>query len=107
MKEVIIYILLFGGVFFFTVGTIGLLRLPDFYCRLHANTKSDTLGVGLVLFSLFLHEGLTSAGVKLLIMILFIWITNPTAGHIIAKASYDTGVPRYTAGSGKDREATP
>ncbi len=90
MREIIVMIFLFGGVFFFTVGTIGVLRLPDVFCRLHANTKSDTLGVGLVLASLVIYEGLSSAGVKLIFMIIFIWITNPTAGHIIARASYDT-----------------
>jgi len=92
MREVLVGIILFTGVFFFTVGTIGLLRLPDVFCRLHANTKSDTLGVGLVLLSLLLYEGFSAAGVKLIFMIIFIWITNPTAGHIIARASYDTVV---------------
>ncbi len=90
MREIFVLVLLFTGVFFFSVGTIGVLRLPDVFCRLHANTKSDTLGVGLVLGSLLLYEGLSSAGVKLIFMIIFIWITNPTAGHIIARASYDT-----------------
>ncbi len=90
MREILVLFLLFSGVFFFTVGTIGLLRLPDVFCRLHANTKSDTLGVGLVLSSLLLYEGLSSAGVKLIFMIIFILITNPTAGHIVARASYDT-----------------
>lgn len=90
MREIFVLVLLFTGVFFFSVGTIGVLRLPDVFCRLHANTKSDTLGVGLVLGSLLLYEGLSSAGVKLIFMIIFIWITNPTAGHIIAHASYDT-----------------
>lgn len=107
MLEIIVVILIYLGVFFFTVGTIGLLRLPDVYCRLHANTKSDTLGVGLVLFGLFLYEGFTSAGIKLIFMLIFIWITNPTAGHIIARASYDTNVEYYRGELNKTKEGSP
>ena len=77
------------GVFFFAVGTIGLIRLPDTYTRMHATTKCDTLGVGLVLFSLALQSGFTLDTAKLALIVVFIWVTNPTATHVIAKAVYD------------------
>ena len=81
---------LIGGLFFLLVGTIGLLRLPDVYCRLHATTKCDTLGAGLVLLSLALQSSF-GAAVKLGLIITFILITNPTAAHVIARAAYITG----------------
>jgi multicomponent Na+:H+ antiporter subunit G len=89
----IIIILLAAGIFFFLVGVAGLLRLPDVYCRMHATTKCDTLGAGLILLALALHSGFTNASVKLLFMILFIWLTNPTAAHVISQAAYRNKVP--------------
>lgn len=79
------------GLFFLFVGTLGLLRLPDVYNRLHATTKCDTLGAGLVLLSMALQSGL-AVGVRLGLLIIFIVITNPTAAHVIARAAYNTGI---------------
>ncbi|MEN1759121.1 monovalent cation/H(+) antiporter subunit G [Anoxynatronum sibiricum] len=84
----LIVILLAGGLFFFLVGTMGLLRLPDAFTRMHATTKCDTLGAGLVLVALIVHQGFHMISLKLLVILVFIWITNPTAAHIIAKAAY-------------------
>jgi len=89
LKDIIIVLFLVGGIFFFLVGTIGLIRMPDVFCRMHATGKSDTLGVGLVLLSLMIHHGFSVNSLKLLIIIAFIWITNPTAGHIIAKTEWE------------------
>jgi len=79
------------GLFFLAVATIGLLRLPDVYNRLHATTKCDTLGAGLVLLSLALQSELAVA-VRLALLIVFIVITNPTAAHVIARAAYRIGI---------------
>lgn len=79
------------GLFFLFVGTLGLLRLPDVYNRLHATTKCDTLGAGLVLLSMALQSSLT-IGIRLGLLIMFIVITNPTAAHVIARAAYNTGI---------------
>ncbi len=76
------------GLFFFSVGTVGLLRLPDSFTRMHATTKCDTLGVGLTLGALCIHAGLSFETAKLLLVIVFVWITNPTATHVIARTTY-------------------
>lgn len=76
-----------GGLFFFLVGTVGLIRLPDAFTRMHATTKADTLGAGLILLGLMIYIGFELTSVKLLIIIIFIWVTNPTSAHIIAKAT--------------------
>ena len=80
--------MLLAGIFFFSIGVIGLLRLPDAYSRMHATTKCDTLGAGLILFALALYSGFTPASVKLVLLIGFIWVTNPTSAHVIARAAY-------------------
>ncbi|NBG87011.1 monovalent cation/H(+) antiporter subunit G [Isachenkonia alkalipeptolytica] len=84
----IILILIGSSAFFFGVGTLGLIRMPDTYTRMHASTKCDTLGAGLALLALAVYSGFSIISVKSIIVIAFIWITNPTAAHIIAKAKY-------------------
>ncbi len=88
MLTALIIIFLLAGIFFFSVGVIGLLRLPDVFCRMHATTKCDTLGAGLMLFALMIYHGWAPDTIKLAFIVIFIWLTNPTAAHIIAKASY-------------------
>ncbi len=89
LLDIVSAVSLIGGLFFLLVGTLGLLRLPDVYCRLHATTKCDTLGVGLILLSLALQSSMVVA-IKLGIIVLFVLITNPTAAHVIARAAYIT-----------------
>ncbi len=89
--DLISIICLLGGLFFLFVGTFGLLRLPDVYNRLHATTKCDTLGAGLVLLSLALQSNL-AVGLRLALLIIFILVTNPTAAHLIARAAYKSGI---------------
>jgi len=89
IQTLLVVILLLGGVFFFSVGTLGLLRLPDVFTRLHATTKSDTLGTGLILLAAMVYLGIDIVVIKVFLILMFIWITNPTAAHIISKAVYD------------------
>ncbi len=89
MKFIIVITLLLGGLFFFTVGTVGLLRFPDVFTRAHASAKCDTLGVALCLSSLIVYNGISFDSIKLLIAICFLWITSPTAMHLIANAKAD------------------
>lgn len=78
------------------VGSIGLLRLPDFFSRSHATGKTDTLGILLVLFGLMIYEGFTINSAKMLIILAFVGLTNPTATHALARAAFHFGVkPRF------------
>lgn len=86
--EIMAILFLIGGAFFFLVGTMGLIRMPDVFCRMHATTKCDTLGAGLILVGLMIFYGFSVITLKLLLILIFIWLTNPTAAHIIAKAEY-------------------
>ncbi|MGB8952520.1 MAG: monovalent cation/H(+) antiporter subunit G [Candidatus Aminicenantales bacterium] len=80
------------GAFFLLVGSIGLIRLPDFYSRAHATGKSDTLGILLVVFGLVVHEGLTLNSVKLTLIMAFVGLTSPTATHALTKAAIRFGL---------------
>ena len=88
LKDITILLLALSSIFFFMVGTVGLIRLPDVFSRMHATTKSDTLGAGLGLLALMVYKGLDPVSLKLLLILVFIFITNPVAAHIIAKAAY-------------------
>lgn len=80
------------GVFFLLVGSIGLIRLPDFYSRAHAVGKSDTLGIILVVLGLVVHEGFSLNSIKLVMIMVFVGLTGPTATHALAKAAFRFGL---------------
>ncbi len=88
ISDIIVAILLFGGLFFFMVGTLGIIRFPDVFTRAHSAAKCDTLGAVLCLSSLVVLEGLSMVSFKFILILVFVWITNPTATHLIAKAEY-------------------
>jgi multicomponent Na+:H+ antiporter subunit G len=90
--EILATLFLSLGTLFFLLGTIGLLRFPEVYTRLHAVTKCDTLGVGLILVGLMLCEGVTLDSVKMLFVIIFVLLTSPTAAHALARAAYKNGI---------------
>jgi multicomponent Na+:H+ antiporter subunit G len=86
------HILLCTGLFFILAAIVGVLRLPDFYTRLHAMGKSDTLGVALVLVALAMYEGPTLPSVKILLIILAIGLANPTVTHALGRAALKSGL---------------
>lgn len=83
------------GVFFIVVTTIGLIRLPDVYSRAHAASKSATLAVMSILIGVFLHFWLVEGNFnpRIILGIIFLFITGPVGGHMMAKAAYFSGVP--------------
>ena len=74
-----------AGGFFFLAGTVGLLRFPDSFTRLHALTKADNLGLGLVVLGLLPQVGSVSAGLKLVCIWLLVLVSGATAGQLIAR----------------------
>lgn len=86
--DIIIMSLLFLGVFFFFVGALGLIRMPDVFCRMHATTKCDTMGAGLVFVALIIWQGMNFVSLNILVILVFIWLTSPTAAHFIAKSAF-------------------
>lgn len=83
---------MFAGLFFVLAGTIGVLRLPDFFTRLHAAGMTDTLGAELILLALIIQSGVSQMTLKLLLVAFFLLITSPTATHAVAHAAYKAGL---------------
>lgn len=95
--ESVLSVLVLVGAFFVLVGSFGLVRLPDFFTRLHAPTKATTLGLGCLLLAsigwfsrhgqLSLHELLIS---------LFLFLSAPVSAHLLAKAAFHTGLKPWS-----------
>jgi multicomponent Na+:H+ antiporter subunit G len=86
------WLLLIAGGFFCIVGGIGLVRMPDFYTRVHAASLTDTLGAGLMLLGMMVQAGLSLVTVKLIIIGLLLFFSSPTATHALAKAGMTRGI---------------
>lgn len=89
-------ILLILGLLFILLGVLGILRLPDFYTRLHAMGKCDTLGVALVLLALALYAEFSLTTIKLLLISVIIGLANPTATHALGRAALRSGLTPWT-----------
>jgi multicomponent Na+:H+ antiporter subunit G len=88
----IVTLLIAVGSFFLLVGTIGLLRLPDVYNRLHATSKATTLGASSIFLAGFAYFGPEGAGLTSLVGIFYLFTTAPTGGHVISRAAKRMGI---------------
>lgn len=98
--DILSWVLLLGGGAFVIIGGIGLLRLPDFYTRLHAAGMTDTLGAGLIILGMMVEGGLSLVTVKLVLLGALIFLTSPTATHAIANAAFTAGLEPWTGDDG-------
>jgi multicomponent Na+:H+ antiporter subunit G len=92
---------LLAGTFFFITATIGLIRFPDLFTRMHATGKGDTLGASMILIGLAIHVGLTPETVKILIILVFTLLTSPVSAHAISRAVYTSGAELWVKEAGK------
>lgn len=86
------------GLFFTFVSMIGVIRLPDIYSRAHTASQADTLGAGFALGATALALGMDLSGGKAMVLLFFIFLTNPTAAHAIARAAFEEQVVPWTEG---------
>ena len=90
--EVIICVLLVIGIFFFTLaGVIGVIRMPDTFCRIQSATNIATMGAMPIALACSIYgfsESNTSLGIKSLIIVVFLLISNPVGAHAMARAAY-------------------
>lgn len=89
--EIVSWIAMIGGIFFILAGSVGLIRFPDFWSRLHAVSILDSAGVILFIAGMILHSGFNLISVKLAIIGVFLFITGPTASHAVANAAFVSG----------------
>jgi multicomponent Na+:H+ antiporter subunit G len=83
------YIFIFLGVIAFLISSIGLIRMPDIYTRMHAGTKTTTIGIILIVLGAGCIE--PSWAWKLILLAVFILLTNPLSSSVIARASHSDG----------------
>jgi len=101
-RDILSWVLLSSGGVFCMIGALGLLRMPDFYTRMHAASVIETLGAGLLLLGMMLQAGLTLISVKLLIIGVLLFFTSPTATHALARAAHLRGVAPKLAAQGNE-----
>lgn len=97
--DVVMWAFLLTGSFFAVVGGIGIVRLPDFYTRLHGGGVTDTMGAGLILIGLMFQSGIELATIKLLMILTFLLITSPTSCHALAQAAMNQELKPFEADS--------
>ncbi|MCH8475154.1 MAG: monovalent cation/H(+) antiporter subunit G [Opitutales bacterium] len=85
------WVLIALGLLTMFVGSLGLIRLPDFYTRSHAASMVDTTGIIILLLGLVFLIGPSQAGLKLLIGVVFVILSNPVAIHALARAAFRSG----------------
>lgn len=95
LRMIIAIVSIATGVVFVGAGALGVLRLPDFFTRMHAAGMTDTLGVELILLGLIIQSGITLLSLKFLLVGFFLLLTSPTATHAIADAAYHAGLKPF------------
>lgn len=101
VRTIITAVFIALGCFLIIIASIGIVRFPDFFSRMHPAGKADSLGQALVLIGLMVFEGFSLVSIKLLFIIVFILIANPTTTHALANAAYVAGVKPWKKGEEK------
>ena len=92
VADTLTVLLLLIGTLFFVAGTVGLLRFPDLFTRIHALTKADNVGLGFIVFALMLQAASVWIALKLLLIWILILLASCTTGHLVARAALRIGV---------------
>ena len=100
MIEAISITMVVAGLIFFLAAVVGIIRFPDFYTRMHAAGKGDTLSTILIIGGIavyYMNEnqwvfGSVLVGLKLLAIVIFIFIASPTSTHVLMQAGFDSGI---------------
>ncbi|MEM9677652.1 MAG: monovalent cation/H(+) antiporter subunit G [Pseudomonadota bacterium] len=89
--DALAWLFVLSGSFFLFIGSLGMVRLKDFWARIHAASIIDSAGAGLLLFGMMLGTGFSLITVKLVLIVLFLAITGPTASHAVVNAAFSIG----------------
>ena len=95
--------LLLAGAFIFLTAVVGLYRMKYILNRMHAAALCDALGIFLVLAGLAVLRGLSMAAMKLVLILLFLWITSPVASHLLAEMEIETNPEGHRAWEEEER----
>lgn len=92
MTDAVAAAFLLAGAAFFLAGTVGLLRFPDVFARLHALTKADNVGLGLIVIGLAVDSASPAVAAKLLLVWLLVLLASASVAHLIARAALRRGM---------------
>jgi multicomponent Na+:H+ antiporter subunit G len=95
VAEIIAFGFMLVGAIFTFIAALGVVRLPDLFMRMHANTKSATLGVGFIMVGAAVYFSDVTVTTRALAVILFLMITAPISSHLLARAAYFSGIPLW------------
>ncbi len=104
--EIVLVVLLLAGCLAILVAAIGVVRLPDVYCRAHAMSKGVTLGLSLLLIVLMTQLEARGDGFKALFAIVFLLVTIPVAGHLICQLAHRLRMPGWKPRDSRSRETS-
>ena len=106
MRAAIVIALVATGLVFSLSGVVGILRMPDLYCRIQCSTKTITMGALPVLVAIVVGEGpITAYGSRALLVAVLLLVLNPASSHALARAAYKTGVPMWSGAVRDDARA--
>ncbi len=91
-RDIASWLLLLSGSFFFIVGAVGMVRMPDVYTRMHASSVTETLGCGLMIAGMMLQAGWGQVSGKLFLLGALFFLTAPVATHALAQAALHMGI---------------
>ncbi len=107
IRDIASWLLLLSGSFFFLVGAVGMVRMPDVYTRMHAVSVTETLGCGLLIAGMMLQAGFSQVTGKLFVIGALFFLTAPVATHALAQAALHMGVGPKLQDEGDLGEAMP
>ena len=90
------FLIILFGLAIMLVGSLGIIRLPDFFARTHAASMVDTVGIGVVIVGVAVFQGFNFDSLKVLLAGVFLMLTNPVAAHALARAAYQAGERPWT-----------
>ena len=97
-------LLILVGTLFFLAGTLGLLRFPDIYTRLHALTKADNVGLGFVVFGLVLQADSLTSALLLILIWLLVMLAGASGGQLVAEAALRHDIPTWTKNNTEEKK---
>ena len=95
IADLAVAVLLVAALFFHGLAALGLIRMPDFYTRMHAVSMAETLGALFTIAALAVWAGFSLVTVKLGFLALFLFLANPTSTHAIGRAALRVGLPPW------------
>lgn len=98
------FLIILLGLGIMLIGSLGIIRLPDFFARTHAASMVDTVGIGVVVLGVAIIQGFNFDSLKVLLAGVFLMLTNPVAAHALARAAYQAGERPWTRAKAQEPE---